>query len=297
MGSEMCIRYRREDVYNHFLSLDLTELLSLDGIFCFSGDGHIHEIINGLMTRIDFKMKKNPISIAHFPSGSGCVLSEYMSKVTNTCNSIDSVLAAVCRWRTTKIPIYKYKISWLNQEEVNLYGFLSLSIGYFADVDIESEFLRFLGNGRFEVYGIWRFLALKKYWLKVKWKREQIDSTIGFGEFSQEFQPEIVFKDSLKIKKIINYNKVKKSFLEIIPEQSSIYEDLSSELITDLTSSYSGKLFSILITTLPFLSKDHLCSPSLLHELGYFNLQISPTSMGRSAFYKYISKNDFSTLL
>jgi diacylglycerol kinase family enzyme len=44
-----------------------------------------------------------------------------------------------------------------------MYQFLSLSWGIIADIDIESEKLRFLGASRFDVYGLIRALQLRKY--------------------------------------------------------------------------------------------------------------------------------------
>ena len=55
---------------------------------------------------------------------------------------------------------------------------------------------------------------------------------------------------------------------------------------------YSGKVYSVLVTTLPFLSKNHLSSPKLLESLGYFNLQVAPAQMSKTKFYKYISNHD-----
>lgn len=284
------ISQKRGDVQEHLYRMPLESIYSFDGIFCFSGDGHIHEVINALMLRKDYDMKEKPITIAHFPCGSGCVLAEYMSKITNCHNSIDTVLAAVCRWRTTKIPIFKYQIEKINGEIANIFSFLSLSIGFFADVDIESEFLRFMGNGRFGLYGIWRYLILKKYKLNVNWKRENIDSMTGFGEYGETLEPKMV-SNSAHLRQIEKKLKIKSS-LEIIPEQPSMYEENFIEKMGEIKSSFAGKLFSLMILTLPFLSKNHMCSPSLLQSLGLFNLQLAPSSMGRSNFYKYISNHE-----
>jgi diacylglycerol kinase family enzyme len=286
------ISKKRDDVKNHLSEMSLDKLQSLNGIFCFSGDSHIHEVLNGLMTRNDFNLNESDIAIAHFPCGSGCVLSEYITKITNSTNTIDSVLASVCRWRTTSIPLYEYQIESLDGSQSTIYSFLSLNIGFFADIDIESEFLRFMGHNRFNFYGLWRFLILKNYWLKIQWKQQNMDSTHGFGSFKDVIEPEMTVSSNEKSNKNFFFKKFKKIPLEIIPEQSSIYEDCPAEPLTELTSSYSGKLFSVLITTLPFLGKNYLCSPSLLHSLGNFNIQIAPTSMGRSAFYSYISKHE-----
>lgn len=49
-----------------------------------------------------------------------------------------------------------------NQEEP-VYSFLSVEWAFLADIDINSEFLRCLGGLRFEVYSLWRCIAMRQY--------------------------------------------------------------------------------------------------------------------------------------
>lgn len=44
-----------------------------------------------------------------------------------------------------------------------IYSFLSLEWAFLADIDMNSEFLRILGGLRFEVYSVYRVLALRTY--------------------------------------------------------------------------------------------------------------------------------------
>lgn len=48
-----------------------------------------------------------------------------------------------------------------------IYSFLSFSWGIISDLDINSEFLRCLGGFRFEVYGAWRVIKMKRYRAKL----------------------------------------------------------------------------------------------------------------------------------
>lgn len=59
-----------------------------------------------------------------------------------------------------KFNIVKYE---LNKEKEPVYSFLSLEWAILADVDINSEFLRFLGVLRFELYAYWRNVFVKRY--------------------------------------------------------------------------------------------------------------------------------------
>lgn len=44
-----------------------------------------------------------------------------------------------------------------------IYSFLSVNWGILADIDIESEKIRFLGGYRFETWALWRILNTKSY--------------------------------------------------------------------------------------------------------------------------------------
>jgi sphingosine kinase len=48
-----------------------------------------------------------------------------------------------------------------------IYSFLSINFGFIADVDINSEFMRCLGELRFELYGIYRAICQKNYRAKI----------------------------------------------------------------------------------------------------------------------------------
>jgi diacylglycerol kinase family enzyme len=50
------------------------------------------------------------------------------------------------------------------KEKEPIYSFMSFAWGFIADVDIESEFLRCCcASARFDVYGFWRVLCLRRY--------------------------------------------------------------------------------------------------------------------------------------
>jgi len=44
-----------------------------------------------------------------------------------------------------------------------IYSFLSITYGIIADIDLESEKIRFMGPLRFDIYGLIRFLNLRTY--------------------------------------------------------------------------------------------------------------------------------------
>jgi sphingosine kinase len=64
--------------------------------------------------------------------------------------------------------IAKGKTAWMDlsryETRTNSYtSFLTFSWGYIADIDIESEAIRFMGFLRMDIWGAWRVLNLRKY--------------------------------------------------------------------------------------------------------------------------------------
>ena len=47
--------------------------------------------------------------------------------------------------------------------ETPLYSFISLNWAVIADIDLNSEFLRFLGDTRLDLYGAFRVISMKRY--------------------------------------------------------------------------------------------------------------------------------------
>ncbi|KAF9431370.1 hypothetical protein BGZ76_000404 [Entomortierella beljakovae] len=131
-------------------NLDLQEL---DTLVVVSGDGVLHEVINGLLTRPDWdKARKLPIGIV--PAGSGNAIATSIG----TRNTIVSTLALI-RGQTAKLDIYS-----LSQfDRPRIYSMLMFSWGMMADADIESERYRWLGALRFDIAGLVRMIKLRRY--------------------------------------------------------------------------------------------------------------------------------------
>ena len=73
------------------------------------------------------------------------------------CSPLDSTFFIV-KGKTSPIDLSKYE----TQSESYI-SFLTHSWGIIADIDIESEALRFLGSTRFDLWGALRVLSLRRY--------------------------------------------------------------------------------------------------------------------------------------
>ncbi|MED6247283.1 hypothetical protein ATANTOWER_020535 [Ataeniobius toweri] len=144
-----------------------------DGIVIVSGDGLLHEVINGLMERPDWEQAiKTPVSI--LPCGSGNALAGSINHYAGYDMCLREPLLLNCCFLlcrggirpmdlvsvTTSPPPSKNSHS---ASARRLFSFLSVAWGFVSDVDIESERYRGLGSARFTLGTLVRIASLRSY--------------------------------------------------------------------------------------------------------------------------------------
>lgn len=168
-------------------------------IMTFSGDGIIHECVNG-MYEID-KDKSDHVFYLPIPTGSGNSLcnsknyEEVKPEINNdmTCKRNFKIKSPITKSCLRLINLLKEKVKMELYDENNPLSFKdnrcmlkSLSTPYTlalanksslsfvgiswalnGDIDKESEVLRSLGDARFDVYGLYRCLFPRKYQAKI----------------------------------------------------------------------------------------------------------------------------------
>ncbi|CAG8454601.1 4042_t:CDS:2 [Ambispora gerdemannii] len=122
-------------------SLDLS---TFDAIVVISGDGIVHEVVNGLLTRDDGKHLDIPLGV--IPGGSGNALSICLLGETKGLSPSHAALNVI------KGKPLKADVCSVQQGDTRYFSFLSQSFGIIADLDIGTEHLRWMGDTRF-TYG------------------------------------------------------------------------------------------------------------------------------------------------
>ncbi|GAB4831289.1 hypothetical protein Ancab_005303 [Ancistrocladus abbreviatus] len=134
--------------------LDLTKY---DGIVCVSGDGILVEVINGLLRREDWHSAiKTPIGVVPAGTGNGMAKS-LLDLVGDPCSAFNAVLPIIRGHKQS------LDVATISQGKTRYFSVLTLMWGLVADIDIESEKIRWMGSARFDIYGIQRILQLRKY--------------------------------------------------------------------------------------------------------------------------------------
>lgn len=142
------------------------------GVIIVSGDGVIHEVMNGIFDRPDWKQVFQSVPLGVVPGGSGNGLSRSLIHAQNEPfdgkGAVSSVMN-VARGKIIPLDLFHMDTSGTDvvdgpvNELPHRIGFLHISWGIIADVDIESEKIRGLGALRFTIYGLLRIGKLKTY--------------------------------------------------------------------------------------------------------------------------------------
>ncbi|XP_020783539.2 LOW QUALITY PROTEIN: sphingosine kinase 2 [Boleophthalmus pectinirostris] len=142
-----------------------------DGIIIVSGDGLLHEVINGLMERPDWDQAiKTPVGI--LPCGSGNALAGSVNHHAGYDMCLREPLLLnccflLCRGGVQPMDLVSVTTSPSPNSHSSaprrLFSFLSVAWGFVSDVDIESERYRGLGSARFTLGTLVRIASLRSY--------------------------------------------------------------------------------------------------------------------------------------
>ncbi|KAM6163513.1 sphingosine kinase 1 [Rhynchocyon petersi] len=149
---------------NHARELVRTQELGLwDVLVVMSGDGLMHEVVNGLMERPDWETAiRKPL--CSLPAGSANALAasvNHYSGYEQVANEelLTNCTLLLCRRLLTPMNL----LSLHTASGLRLFSVLSLAWGFIADVDLESEKYRSLGYIRFTVGTFLRLASLRTY--------------------------------------------------------------------------------------------------------------------------------------
>lgn len=121
------------------------DLRQYHAIVTVSGDGLLHEVVNGLMERSDWQRALS-LLLAAIPAGSG-------NGLARSVGTVDPVTTAfeILKGRRRKLDLMH-----VVQAKASAYAFLSVTWALIADIDLESEGYRWMGEPRFTVAALVR---------------------------------------------------------------------------------------------------------------------------------------------
>ena len=134
----------------HDLDLD-----QYGGVVTVSGDGGLYDITNGLFSRPDWKEVHDKFPIGLVPGGSGHAM--HCSLLFHQQEKFDQEYeVSALNIGRGNLKTYDYiECSTKSSTFVSLFG---VAWGVIPEVDVGSEFMRFLGPSRGRLLGIWRLI-------------------------------------------------------------------------------------------------------------------------------------------
>jgi Diacylglycerol kinase catalytic domain len=138
-----------------FKDTDVDAILGYDAVVLLGGDGILHEVLNGLRERSDSgrllqHMQHIPIGIVGCGTSNGLATS-----LTHAAGEVSGVVQdtfLIAKGRTIQADVASYQIGTDPAAITKYTSFLTFTWAMIADIDIDSECLRFLGESRYDVW-------------------------------------------------------------------------------------------------------------------------------------------------
>ncbi|NXE48732.1 SPHK1 kinase, partial [Casuarius casuarius] len=146
VASTLFVTERAQHAHEKVRDEDLSQW---DTLVVMSGDGLLHEVVNGLMERRDWEAAlEKPLCI--LPGGSGNALAASINHYAGNDHAAKQELLTNCAFILCKgLHTQMDLVSLSTASGKRLFSFLSFGWGFISDVDIASEKYRKLGNARF----------------------------------------------------------------------------------------------------------------------------------------------------
>ncbi|CDW91094.1 UNKNOWN [Stylonychia lemnae] len=160
-----------------------------DGIVTVSGDGLIHEVVNGLYRRQDRLQLMSTLSLGFIPGGSANGLVKAVLSYAEEEYSVLNATFLIAKGRQMKMDLTEIEGEYQKEK---IYSFLSLFWAILADCDINSEVFRCLGPARFTIWGIYRIMCTKRYAGSIYYTGQQLRSKHDLNSLNEdEFSPDL----------------------------------------------------------------------------------------------------------
>lgn len=135
-------------------------------LVCISGDGLVHEVVNGLMSRKDWESIVRIVRVGHIGGGSGNGLSSAICKGSGEEISLAASTFLILKGFTRPFDLFVAS----QADESPRYGFLSMGYGMISDIDLESEAHRWMGNARFTYTAVAKVISgVRRYEAKLEY--------------------------------------------------------------------------------------------------------------------------------
>ena len=157
---------------------------AFDACLCVGGDGTVHEALQGLCARSDWRSAVSRLPLLHVPSGSG-------NAFATSSGIMDIVGAARAALHGPVVPLDVLAVLQ-PRHEIKRFGMLGLAYGLVANADIGTEHLRHWGDARFTYGALGQLLGRQTHAARISYmpaSSSSSSSTSLSDDFGPESQP------------------------------------------------------------------------------------------------------------
>ncbi|KAJ7507087.1 ATP-NAD kinase-like domain-containing protein [Mycena galericulata] len=157
------------------------DIAAYDALVPISGDGIVNELINGLASRPDAASALR-IPIAPIPAGSGNALSV---NIMGPIKVLDVAYATLNAIKGQPIPL---DVCSITQGNTRIYSFLSQAFGLMADLDMGTEWIRWVGGFRFTLGYLYGVLTGRYYNVEITLKIVESNKSVMIEDYNTHQQ-------------------------------------------------------------------------------------------------------------
>ncbi|XP_071507643.1 LOW QUALITY PROTEIN: sphingosine kinase 1-like [Diadema antillarum] len=283
MFDEAGITYKKVITERKGHARELAKTMDLEefsGIIIVSGDGLLFEFINGFRERED-REKAFKVPFGMVPGGSGNALcAAVLSSRGEQCHKNIAVHAVM---RIIKGKPHLKDLVNVRSQTMNAFSFLSIAWGIIADIDIESERFRFLGETRFTIGSIIRIGFLRKPAGRLSFL--EVEDPSRYNHLFQKSPPPASHPGSHGGNQNSNACTEAGHVGVEVPGGNGAREEVElPELSEPVPSNWTvleGEFVGILIVYISHISNDFVCHPGRPMDEGIILVQYIDSTVGR----------------
>ncbi|KAF9914692.1 sphinganine kinase lcb4 [Lobosporangium transversale] len=243
------------------------DIRAYDAIVSVSGDGVIHEVINGLMERPD-AIIAHKLPLGAVPGGSGNALSFSLLGEKHGAHVANAVLNIV---KGKAMPVDLCSVT--QGDSSRFFSFELQSFGLIADVDLGSEHLRWMGEARFTFSAVGKLLSQATYPCELAYIPAENNIKKIQEQYNEYRNQPVIWADQ-------THDELDQDHRTIIDRYGRVSDPLKEN---DGWVVEKDHYATVVGAKLPWISKGSVSHPAAQPNDGLIDLLIFPKDLGRMA--------------
>ncbi|KAG0209453.1 sphinganine kinase lcb4 [Mortierella sp. GBA30] len=251
-GATYDLAYTTHRYHAKEIARDLN-IRQFDAIVTISGDGVLHEVINGLMDRPDAVLAhKLPL---------GAIPADHGSHVVNA-------VLGILKGKAMPVDLCS-----VTQKDSRVFSFVLQSFGLIADVDLGSEHLRWMGEARFTMSAIGKLLSQVTYPCELAYIPEETDIEKIRAQYNNHRRQHVVWANQ-------THDELDQEHATIVDRYGRVTDPIKE---SDGWVIEKDHYATVVGAKLPWISKGSVSHPAAQPNDGLVDLLIFPKDLGRAA--------------